>query len=370
MGLGHLVLTCGPPGGIKAIAMTNWFQSVQTLLKARPPAASYEVGDFTAKDAPGVVQLFRDAFGDAYPLAMMTDAAQLIRENRAGRALSTVARSSKGEVAGHAAFYQSAPCDRLLEWGALLISPAPGVPEDLASRILDHGIERASRSSRILGVFAETMAHLPELQAAFLRRGLKPTALAVDSTPAPIPEEEPDEDPGPDRVSTVLAFRCFQPGDHQTVYLPYLYRNEMQTLYEGFEAERTFVWAKKPGYQGEQTRARLVVFADAGVGRIVADRMGADFEMVLARLQAQALEKRLVVIQLWLPLNTPDTVAAIEAARFDGYFLGGLLPNWFRTDAILLQRVLGAPDWNWNQMPDAAGKLLAELVRDDWRRVS
>lgn len=351
--------------------MANWFQSLQAMLKARPQAIAYNVGDFIAEDAPGVVKLFKDAFGDDYPLATMTDAARLIRENRSGITLSTVAKTLKGEVAGHAAFYLSAPFDRLMEWGALLVSSAPDIPEDLASRILDYGIEQASRNSRLWGVFAEVMTHLPELQAAYLRRGLKPTALAVDSTPAPVLEnDDPDAEPGPVRISTVLMFKCFQAGDHQTVYLPYLYRNEMQALYEGFEEERTFVWARKPGYQGESTRARLVVFSDAGVGRIVVERMGGDFEITLANLQAQAIEKKLTVIQLWLPLNTSDTIAAIEAARFDGYFLSGLLPNWFRGDAIMMQRVFCAPDWNCNQMPDQSGKLLAELVRDDWRRVS
>ena len=348
--------------------MANWLQSLQSFLKSHRSLDVFKVDDFLPADAPGVAELFRGAFGDAYPLEMMTDAAALIRENRAGRAVSTVARSPAGKVVGHAGFYQSAPYDRMMEWGALLVSPEPGLPDDLASRMLDHGIERAAKDPRLLGVFSETMAHLPDLLAAYQRRGLKPLALAVDSTPAPIPDDENEE--APLRVATTLAFRFFQTDERQTVYLPYLYRNEMQTLYEGFEEGRTFVWAKKPGYQGEKTKARLAVFSSAGVGRIVVERVGSDFEIVLAKLQAQAIEKRLAVIQLWLPLNTQDAVAAIEAARFDGYFLGGLLPHWFRSDAILMQRVLAAPDWNWQQFPDADGRMLAELVRDDWRRVS
>jgi hypothetical protein len=79
---------------------------------------------FPPEDAEGVSRLFRTVYGDSYPIKTFIEPKLLIEENAAGRTISSVARTPKGDIVGHAALFHSAPYERVCESGAGLVHPS------------------------------------------------------------------------------------------------------------------------------------------------------------------------------------------------------------------------------------------------------
>ena len=60
-----------------------------------------EIDFFRIEDAPGIARLFREVYGEAYPIRTYYLPNQLIEENAAGHILSSVVRTAAGEVVAH-----------------------------------------------------------------------------------------------------------------------------------------------------------------------------------------------------------------------------------------------------------------------------
>ena len=64
---------------------------------------------FRPEDAEGIANLFLSVYGEGYPVKTYLDPEKLREENAAGRVISSVARTEKGDIVGHNALYNSAP---------------------------------------------------------------------------------------------------------------------------------------------------------------------------------------------------------------------------------------------------------------------
>ncbi len=70
-----------------------------------------------------------------------------------------------------------------------------------------------------------------------------------------------------------------------------------------------------------------------------------------------------------LDLADPAAAAACEALRRRGYCLGGVLPLWFGTDAILMQRPGREPAFDDIALATAQGRDLLAIVKADWESI-
>ncbi|HEX9078945.1 MAG TPA: aromatic amino acid ammonia-lyase, partial [Desulfuromonadaceae bacterium] len=70
---------------------------------------------------------------------------------------------------------------------------------------------------------------------------------------------------------------------------------------------------------------------------------GGDGAICLKRFEQDALARRCEVLQVFVNLGEAWNGAVIELLRKSGYFLGGLLPRWFDSDGLLMQKVLEMP---------------------------
>lgn len=57
-----------------------------------------EIDFYRVEDAPGIARLFRQVYGEGYPIRTCYLPDQLIEENAAGHIISCVARTAAGEV--------------------------------------------------------------------------------------------------------------------------------------------------------------------------------------------------------------------------------------------------------------------------------
>jgi hypothetical protein len=74
------------------------------------------------------------------------------------------------------------------------------------------------------------------------------------------------------------------------------------------------------------------------------------------------------VIQIWLNLSWPWINSAVSRLQSVNYFLGGLLPRWFDSDGMLMQKTSARPNWEGIQLYFDRAKRLLEWVRLDWER--
>ena len=98
------------------------------------------------------------------------------------------------------------------------------------------------------------------------------------------------------------------------------------------------------------------------------DQVGADFQDFFDDLESGLLAKGVQVLQVWLKLTCPWVDEAVEILRFKGYFIGGLLPRWFDRDGLLMQKIIGQPNWDGINIYSDWAKKILELVKADWER--
>ncbi|MBF0530388.1 MAG: hypothetical protein HQK55_14180, partial [Deltaproteobacteria bacterium] len=79
------------------------------ILEDIEPGQSWIVDIFQPEDAQGVARLFLSVYGPDYPIKKFIQPELLIKENADGQTISSVARTPKGDIVGHAAIYHSAP---------------------------------------------------------------------------------------------------------------------------------------------------------------------------------------------------------------------------------------------------------------------
>ena len=270
----------------------------------------YEIDSFRPEDATGIVRLFKAVYGDGYPIKIYYDQDKLIEANRTGEFHSVVARTPEGQVIGNHNLVRSAPHALTYEWAAGLVLSefrAYGV----TGKIVDYMLNELAPRTEVEEIFGEPT--LTQILIQKMSVGLKfvETALEVGLMPASLYSKEKS---AADRVSTLLQFRCYKPRP-QKVFVPRCYEEEIRFLYSVLDDERTLVEA------AEKTRAEgaadisIRVFDFAQVARVAVNHPGADFEARFREVENVALDRNVVVIQVWLRLDSPVVSAAVDVLR-------------------------------------------------------
>ncbi len=325
--------------------------------------AGFEIDMFREADADGVGRLFRSVYGEAYPMRYFYDPAELIERTRSGRTHLGVARTTSGEILGQLALFRIAPYPGVYEAGAglvLLAHRGGGI-----NRALVEFVYEPSRLAA-LGVqhlYGEAVCNHLHMQKAHLRSGWCETGLAIDLMPAAAYDAERS---AAGRVSSVLLARACTPQPH-TVHVPRCYARELEFIYAGLDDRRELAF--DDGTEAEGATAFTVeIFEFAGVARVHVSHIGRDFAEVVTRWLSGPEAARCTVHQFWLCLGAEGVERAARALQGHGAFLGGVAPRWFDTDALLLQRLTAAPNWDGIQLYSERAKEMLRLERADAER--
>ena len=323
-----------------------------------------EIDFFRPHDAPGVVHLFRQVYGEGYPIDIYYHPERLIEENAAGRVLSSVARTQDGEVIGHDALVLLDPATRLYENAAGVILPGFR-GQGVFFRLIQHNVFEYAKRFGLQEILGEPVCNHLQLQKMCLQLGYRETGLEVDLMPAAAYTKEQSAQ---GRVSVLLGYFLHNPVP-RTVFLPPVYRDELEYLYAGTGVERTFLGTNGELPAAEESQGKMDTFAFAQVSRISIHRIGSDFEAFILRLESEAGEKSTEIFQAWLPLTSPFVSAATDILRKHGYFIGGLLPGWVGGDGLLMQKVTCETDWGSLALYSDHAKRIAEIVRSDQEKI-
>lgn len=327
------------------------------------PKRSFEVGLFRAEDAEGVAHLFRSVHGEDYPIKIFYDPVQLIRANQEGDYYSIVARSAEGEIIGIHNLFRSAPSRAVYEWGVGLVRKewrSIGVSGAIERFMVDTVVPELGMHT----VFGEPVTIHLQMQKHSENYGFQPTALEVGLMPG---EAYSGEGVISSRVSTLSSFRIYR-NIPQKIFLPVTYNEAIRFMYGDFSLGRTFFESTEPIHSSAASEARMDVFDFAKVARISVYQTGSDFAERISDLESEAVEKGSIVIQVWLKLTSPWVGNAVNILQARGFFLGGVLPQWFDDDGLLVQKLLFIPDFESIQLYSDRALRIRELVKADWHR--
>jgi hypothetical protein len=326
------------------------------------PGQSFVVDAFKPEDAVGVASLFYSVYGAEYPVETYYIPERLIAENADGNIYSAVARTGKGDIIGHGAIYRSSPPNpNLFEVGQYLVLKS--YRTTFAAFKLNKFItEYLAPRVPMCGYFAETVTHHQFTQKAGVRAGAKEVALELDLMPA----ESYEKDAGTThRISCLVYYRSYQ-DQPQLVHVPAVYEKAMAFLASDLGLNRQYVAATGALPPNSRTHLKSSFFRQAGVGRANVMELGADLETAITDLEIQAELEQAVVIQLFINLNQPGGGAASDYLRSKGYCLGGYIPRWFDSDALLMQRLKTRPGFETLNLYSERAHTLLQLVRQDW----
>jgi hypothetical protein len=331
-----------------------------------PVIENFDVSSFQPEDAAEIVRLFHSVYGDHYPIRLFYDPQSIIDANASGEYYSIVARTDSGRIIGVSHLFRSAPYPSLYENGVGLILKEyrnTGALTRISENMFNQFIPR---QDNIAETFGEAICNHVFSQKAGKMFNHIFTAMEIALMPA---ESYAKEKSASDRVAAVCGFRCWKPKYHR-VHLPVSYESALRWVYSCIDDSRDIAISEGSAPLDQQSRMTIQRFDFAHVARIAVPEIGADFPDAFAKIEAEAIAGKAVVIQAWLDLGIPWVGSAVDVLRNNGYFLGGLLPRWFDTDGFLMQKLLCPPDFDGIVLDADSSRQLLEWVRRDWERTT
>lgn len=315
------------------------------------PGLPYDVGAFVPNDAQGVAALFHTVYGDAYPVDLYYIPEAIRQACDRGDLHPVVARLAGGEVIGFTALYRSSPpFAGLMEFGLGAVHPAYR-----GSFVLFHlfsaAMARLEALPGVQAVFGEAVCDTIITQHASSLFGFRETAIELGLMPEKIP--------GAGRTACLVMFRNAR-DTRRALHHTACCARHVERLVAEAGLDRELVLVDAASRDEEPTRIETQLFASAGVLRANVFSLGDDGQEALRKTEERAWAEGCRVCQLFLDTSRPGVAAAIPFLRLAGYGLGGLLPRWFDSDALLLQKLLDPPDLDRIQLySDSARAILA-----------
>jgi len=329
------------------------------------PDQEFTVRLFEPGDAWGVIRCFFEVYGDGYPFDTYYLPQKLIAAHAQGAMRSAVAVTARGDIVGFGSLlHHVAANPRLCETGQA--SVIPDYRATMAILCIQECLYAMAGSDAPIDViFGEAVSNHQVMQRVSLLFGFAETGIELGLMPGAAygrgnaPEE---------RVSTVLTFKilCDTP---RNLYLPPVYEAVLGTLLPDLPLTRTvrISTADLPGDAASDFDVRL--FEAVGVLRVMARSAGHDFGDRLARELALAAAKGVLVFQVMVNLGEPCSGRVVEILRGQGFFFGGLLPQWFGADGLLMQKLAFRPDCDAIQLQSPKAHELLAFMRRDMEQV-
>ncbi|VBB46387.1 conserved hypothetical protein [uncultured Desulfatiglans sp.] len=320
------------------------------------------VGIFQPEDAAGVGKLFTEVYGNSYPAKIVYHPDQLIEAFNNRDNIPIVVRTPENRVVGYSSLFRAAPNEGVYEKGNGAVA-MDFQNAGVMGMIFQHVREILPDMKEIKAFFGEAVCnHIYIQKAALAHLPFIETAIEIDLMPAEAYEEEKSAS---GRVSTLVMFITVVPKPH-AVHIPEMYKEYLEYIYEGFDDQRFFSPSEDELPSTQQTRLETQIFDSAQVARVAVQEAGLDFAEVFAAEEQRILSCNVQVIQAWVNLSWPWVSRTVVSLREKGYFLGGMLPQWFGEDGLLMQKSLARPNWEGIHLFSERAKTILEFVKSDW----
>lgn len=328
----------------------------------------FQIVTVTKLNASHVGTVFRSVYGDDFPLKYVYQPDSLWKEIEEGRLVAALAFDAAGQAAGYIALYKTAPNPLLWEAGNMIVNPVyklTNVSSLLGNYYFDPAFCGKGEND---GIFSEAVCCHYFTQVSGSKSGLSDCALELDQLDGDSFKDNNHNKEETKRVSCVLSFLEFN-DPIETMYLPEVYADVLQNLSKPLRS-RCYQLGIAPLPDSGVTVWEEKYYASAQTWKIAVREIGADWPTVVAEILAEGLQKQVISLQVTLNTACPQIGIAVRQLREQGFFLGGLVPRWFGTDGVLLQKVFGnEPDYDGTKLYTRTAKELLTFIRADWEEV-
>lgn len=327
----------------------------------------FQVVPVDSSNAKDVGFVFRSVYGEDFPVKDVYEPDTLVREIAAGRVTAFLAFDRNGQPAGYVSLFKSAPNPRLWEAGNMVVHPANKL-SNLSSLLAKlYFNPTVLESTDCDGIFGEAVCHHYATQVGSVKSGMRDCAIELDQMSGNSFKEHQEVATG--RVSCVFNFlEISEPT--KTVYVPAEYYETVQNLAQPLKP-RKFMLADAFLPLSGSTVKQDTYYATAQTWKVAVWEIGADWQTFIDELLTEAANRQVISLQVTVNTALPALGAAVRVMRDRGFFLGGLLPRWFGSDGLLMQKLLGAdPDYARTKLYSKTAKDLLAFIRADREAVS
>ncbi len=326
----------------------------------------YIIAGFRNSDAEPIVRLFREAYGDNYLKASIYDPETFVTGNRTEQLISIVARTAGGEVVGHVGLSRCAPSPRVLEIGQAVVSKEHRSGGLLAS-MMTIAIEHARGGLDCELLFGAAVCNHVHSQRACLSLGLTEIGYEMDY----LPERMFVKAHGPiGRVATLNYARSFAPDHKIKVYLPQGYGESVRDVITELGDSRDYIEADANPVLSGESALTTSDLPDCDLLAVNLAHAGADYQARLMSLEEEARLNGRAVVKVAVNLGEPEGARVVAALRAQGYFCGCVLPRWFGSDALLMIKTFGAPNFAGLKIQSERSYALRDQVEQDYLSIA
>jgi hypothetical protein len=202
--------------------------------------------------------------------------------------------------------------------------------------------------------FGEAVCNHTVIQKMEMKRGHRCLGLQMEIIPAADAR----------RTSLLMMGQVLVDNPH-TVYLPEKLLDFANKRYEIFNISRTVMKSTKTP-QGE-TVLTSEAYEVAGIIKIAVTKIGSDLRECVHKIIAN---EAFPIAHVQLNLADQCSGWAYEELFKEGFFLGGILPIWFGTDGLLLQRLSEKPDFDSLKLYSEDAFYIRDYVREEAERLT
>lgn len=290
-----------------------------------PLAVAVEVGE-----------LFKQVYGDEYPDYIINDPRAFCSEVSNGSLISFVARSTTGEIIGHAALVRYN--EEAFEFGRDVVSPASrgiGLSKLLVQERLDF-IQQEAGALAVSQVVAETVTGHARSQNTYIKHDFIPSGVYAGIYTDFFGQGK--------RETTVLKVRLLEQSliEERSCYLPSDYSTISELTYNQFGAKRTIDSREAPAALQDAASYSLNTDDLKGFGLVKAEVLDSgNLGQLLADL-ASLEAGGAMYSAVSLSLSKPEALAQINELREAGFVYCGIKIGKSE-DQLILQKV--PPCW-------------------------
>lgn len=320
-------------------------------------------------NAHHVGTVFRSIYGEGFPVKDVYQPDVLVREIESGRLLSGLALDEAGIPAGYISMFKVAPNPLLWEAGNVVVAPAYG-QTDVSSHLVRYCFGMITdRRVEADGVFSEAVCCHYFSQLHTSKLGMVDCGIELDQLDGASFRDGKSNKAQTERVSCVLNFlEVTTPS--QPEYVPDLYDEIIRRLAAPLKPR---VFLKSTGGLPVEgvTGKTEAYYASARTWKVGISTVGADWAEVVREILGEAQKREVVSLQVTINTACPHIDSAVAALRENGFFFGGLVPRWFGTDGLLMQKLFGSrTDYDETKLYSSTAKELLAFIRSDREAVS
>lgn len=327
----------------------------------------FQVVPVDSTNARYVGTVFRSVYGDDFPVKDVYEPDILEREISAGRVIAALAFDHQGHPAGYVSMFKNAPNPRLWEAGNMVVHPAYK-HSSLSSLLTKIYFNPAVIGiTNYDGIFCEAVCHHYATQVGAIKSGMRDCALELSQLAGE--SFKNNQAATTQRISCVMSFlEISEPAT--SGYVPAEYAEIVRNLAQSLKP-RTFLLSDAPLPVAGLTVKEDKYYVAAQTWKIAVWEIGTDWQAFIDTLLDEAARRGVISLQVTINTSLPSLGFAVSAMRQRGFFLGGLLPQWFGSDGLLMQKVLGAEvDYDRIKLYSQTAKDLLAFIRADREAVS